>query len=492
LEEDLLLLVAGGLLFLAVAGAWAASRVSVPTLVAFLGVGMLIGSDGLGIVDLGFEDADLVRKIGVVCLAAILFEGGLTTRIDHARQVALPAVVLGTVGVVVTAVVVGATARVLFDLSWSEGLLLGAVVGSTDAAAVFATLRTTGVQPKLGTTLEAESGVNDPMAVALTIGLISWVSAPDYGALDMALLLLHELGLGLVMGVAIGLAAAWAFARLPEQLAPFAPIFSLACAAIGFGAPAVAGGSGFLAVYLVGVLFGNVTSPHHGTVASFHEGFAFLSQIGLFIVLGLLVFPSDLVGVIGTGLILAAVLTLVARPLAVLISTAPFAFTMQERALISWAGLRGAVPIVLATFPLSEGLSESPTIFNAVFFVVLASVLLQGTTLATVAERLGLAEERPPTHQQPIDPHIMRSLGSDAFEYVVQPDDEVAGMHVRDLGLPDGALVALIIRDGEAIPPRGSTVIEPDDRLYIIAHGDVHEEVLRRLAARGAHARPQD
>jgi potassium/hydrogen antiporter len=240
------------------------------------------------------------------------------------------------------------------------------------------------------------------------------------------------------------------------------------------------------------VLFGNATSPHRATVASFHEGIAFLSQIVLFIVLGLLVFPHQLTGVIVPGLILAAVLTLLARPLAVAVSTIGFPFSLQERALLSWAGLRGAVPIVLATFPLSEGLAESETIFNAVFFVVLVSVLLQGTTLSTVADRLGLADERPAQHQAPIDPHVMRSLGSDAFEYVVGPDDEVAGTFVRDLRLPEGALVALIIRDGEAIPPRGSTEIEPGDQLYIIAHGDVQKEVLERLAARGAHAKPQE
>jgi cell volume regulation protein A len=488
--EDELLLVTGGLLFLAVGAAWAASRISVPTLVAFLGLGMLLGSDGVGGIE--FSDAGLAREIGVICLVAILFEGGLTTRISDTRPVAVPAVLLGTVGVVVTAVVIGAAARVLFDLSWSEGLLLGAVVGSTDAAAVFATLRQTGVRPRLGAALEAESGINDPMAVALTLGLISWVSEPDYGAWDMALLLVQQLGIGLVFGVVIGVAAAWAFARLPERLAPFAPIFSLACAAVGFGAAAIVGGSGFLAVYLVGVLFGNATSPHRGTVASFHEGIAFLSQIVLFIVLGLLVFPSDLIGVIVSGVILAAVLTLVARPLAVAISTLGFSFSMQERALLSWAGLRGAVPIVLATFPLSEGLAESETIFNAVFFVVLVSVLLQGTTLSWVAERLGLAEDRPLHHNAPIDPHVMRSMGSDALEYVVQEGDDVAGTPVRELRLPEGALVAVIIRGDEAIPPRGSTVIQPGDRLYIIARGEVQQEVMERLAAWGAEPKQQE
>jgi potassium/hydrogen antiporter len=488
--EDQLLLVAGGLLFLAVGAAWTASRLSVPTLVAFLGLGMLLGSDGPGGID--FTNAELAREIGVVCLVAILFEGGLTTRIGDTRPVAAPAILLGTAGVVVTALVVGAAAVALFDLSWSEGLLLGAVVGSTDAAAVFSTLRTTGVRPRMSAVLEAESGVNDPMAVALTLGLISWVSDPGYGVLDMAVLLVKQLGIGLVFGLAIGLTAAWAFERLPDRLAPFAPIFSLACAAVGFGAAGIVGGSGFLAVYLVGVLFGNARSPHLGSVASFHEGIAFLSQIVLFVVLGLLVFPHQMAGVIVPGVVLALVLALVARPLAVAVSTTGFGFSLQERALVSWAGLRGAVPIVLATFPLSEGLGESTTIFNAVFFVVLVSVLLQGTTLPVVAARLGLAHDRRHTQQAPIDPHVIRSLGSDAFEYVVEEGDDVAGMHVRDLKLPEGALVALIIRRGEAIPPRGRTVIEPGDHLFIIARGEVQDEVLGRLAARGAEATRQE
>jgi potassium/hydrogen antiporter len=388
--EDRLFLV-GGVLALSVLGAVLARRLRVPVLVLFLGVGMLLGSDGPG--GIYFDDAELTRTIGVLGLIAILFEGGLTSPWRAVRPVLVPAFLLSTVGVVVTAAIVGVAARWLFDLSWPASFLLGAVVGSTDAAAVFATLRFTRIRRPVVSLLSVESGLNDPMAVALTLGLIAWLTKPAYGVGDVLLLLLRQLGLGLVVGLALGRLAALLLPRLPSDLAPFAPVASVAAAALAFGGAEELGASGFLSVYLVALFIGNTPMPLRRAIVTFHEGLAFLAQVTLFIVLGLLVFPSRLDSVALAALALAIVLTVVARPAAVVVSTLGRRFDARERAFLSWAGLRGAVPIVLATFALSENVAESDTIFNAVFFVVLVSALVQGLTLEPLARRLGLTSD---------------------------------------------------------------------------------------------------
>ena len=365
-----------------------------PLLVTFLGIGMLLGSDGVG--GIYFDDAQLARSIGIVGLIAILFEGGLTTSWSDLRPVIAPAAMLSTVGVAISAVVTAAAAHELFSFSWSKSLLLGAVVGSTDAAAVFATLRFTRLRRRLATLLAVESGANDPMAVALTLGLIAWVEHSDYGVDDFALLLVRQFAFGLVVGIALGVIASRLLRRLPTDLAPFASVASIGTAALAYGVAASLDGSGFLAVYLVALWVGNTPMPLRRTIVIFHEGLAFLAQVVLFIVLGLLVFPSQLADVALSGLALTAVLLFAGRPLAVVAALTPFGYRLREQLFLSWAGLRGAVPIVLATFALSAEVSGSATIFNAVFFVVLVSTLAQGMTLEPFARRLGLATEEQP------------------------------------------------------------------------------------------------
>src|SRR6186713_1731004 len=341
-----MLLLVGGVLAGSILVAFGAARVGVPSLVAFLALGMLLGSDGPGGIE--FDDAELARTVGVIGLAAILFEGGLSTSWRRLRQVAVPAALLSTVGVAVTTVLTGFAAHGLFDLTWLESYLLGAVVASTDAAAVFATLRFTHIRRRLARTLEAETGGNDPMAIALTLGLIAWIESPDtYGLGNLVLLVVRQLGLGLVVGIALGAAATWIFARLPDSIGPFAPVATLAAVGIAFGAADVIGGSGFLAVYLVGLAIGSTPSRYRRALVGFHEGLAFVAQVVLFVVLGLLVFPHDLPGVALSGLAIAFVLAFVARPVAVWVSTAFSDYTNPERLLLGWAGLRGAVPIVL-------------------------------------------------------------------------------------------------------------------------------------------------
>ncbi len=473
MEVGTLLLLVGAILAGSMAVAVGAARVGVPSLVAFLALGMLLGSDGPGGID--FDDAELARTVGIAGLAAILYEGGLSTSWRRLRRVAVPAALLATVGVVATAVLAGVAAHSLFDLSWLESVLLGAVVASTDAAAVFATLRFTHIRRRVARTLEAETGLNDPVAIALTIGLIHWIERPSFDFLDLLLVIVRQLGLGLVVGVVLGAAAMWFFARLPHSIGAFAPVASVATAALSFGAADVIGGSGFLAVYLVGLAVGSTPSRYRRQLVAFHEGLAFLAQVAMFVVLGLLVFPSDLPAVALPGLVLAALLVVVIRPAAVWIATAFSNFSARERALLGWAGLRGAVPIVLASFVLSSDVPEADTIFNATFFVVVVSTLVQGTTLEWVAERLALVDPRPAVAAPPLEVDALGSL--ELVEFDVAGDHAIAGAVVRELGLPRIALIAVVARGPDTIPPRGSTVIQPGDRLFVLAPRTIRPEL---------------
>jgi cell volume regulation protein A len=466
MDEGLVVLVVGAILAVSVAGALGAARTGLPVLVAFLALGMLLGSDGPGGIE--FDDAELTRQVGTIGLGLILYEGGLQTSWRRLREVAVPAALLSTVGVVVTTLVTGAAAHELVDLSWLEAFLLGGVVASTDAAAVFATLRTTHIRRRLARTLEAESGGNDPMAIALTLGLIAWIEHPGtYGLGNLTVLVLRQISLGLVVGIGLGAAATWVFARIPSSIGAFAPAASIAAAALSFGAAATVGGSGFLAVYLVGLAVGSTPSRYRRQLVAFHEGVAFVAQVGLFVLLGLLVFPHELPPVALSGLALALVLVLVARPLAVWVSTALSRYNARERSLLGWAGLRGAVPIVLATFVLSSNVAHNNKIFNAVFFVVVVSALIQGTTLEWVATRLGLVSQAPPVPETLLDAEPLRRL--ELVEFSVAPGHAINGSAVRELGLPRDTIVAVIDRRRESIPPRGSTVIEAGDRLFVLA-----------------------
>jgi len=306
------------------------------------------------------------------------------------------------------------------------------------------------------------------MAIALTLGLIAWIEQPgNYGFENLSLLVVRQIGLGLLVGVALGVAAARIFGNLPPSIGAFAPVASLAVASLAFGAADVIGGSGFLAVYLVGLAVGSTPSRYRRQLVAFHEGLAFLAQVALFVVLGLLVFPSELPEIALSGLALALLLVLVVRPAAVWASTALSPFENRERLLLGWAGLRGAVPIVLATFVLSSDVREANTIFNVVFFVVVVSMIVQGTTLEWLAGRLGLLSSAPPSHNPPLEVGHQSKL--DLVDFVVSHDHAIAGSAVREVGLPRSAIIAVVTRGDETIPPRGSTVIQPGDRLLVLA-----------------------
>jgi cell volume regulation protein A len=474
MDEGLVLLLVGAILAASIVLALGAARTGLPVLVVFLALGMLLGSEGPGGIE--FTDSELARRVGMVGLALILYEGGLQTSWRRLRQIVVPAALLSTVGVVVSALLTGVAAYWLFDLSWLESVLLGAVVAATDAAAVFATLRSTHIRRTLARTLEAESGGNDPTGIALTLGLIAWIERPDsYGITDLSLLIIQQIGLGLLVGVALGAAAIWVFGRLPHSIGAFAPVASVAAGALSFGAADVIGGSGFLAVYLVGLAVGSTPSRYRRQLVAFHEGLAFLAQVAIFIVFGLLVFPSELLDVALPGVALALLLMLVIRPAAVLASTLFTGHTRSDRLLLGWAGLRGAVPIVLATFVLSSDVSHKNTIFNAVFFVVVVSTVVQGTTLEWVAGRLGLLTAAPPMHEAPLEVGPLTQL--ELVDFVVEGNHAIAGSAVRELGLPRSALIAVVTRGSDTIPPRGSTIVASGDRLFVLVPRKLRAEL---------------
>jgi potassium/hydrogen antiporter len=466
MAEGHLILVAGALLSAALLASLLAGRLRVPGLVLFLGVGMAVGSDGLGWLD--FDDYRLARDIGVVALALILFEGGLSAGWDRILPVLGAGASLALLGTLVTAAIAGLAATALFGFGTLEGLLLGAIVASTDGAAIFGLLRASALRARLAHVLEAEAGFNDPVAVLLVLGFIAWIQQPGYGVGDMAWLLVRQLGIGLGVGLAVGAVGVQAFRRVRLQTAGLYPVASVAIAALAYGAAASLHGSGFLAVYLAGLALGGATVPAKRTVLAFHDGLAWVAQLTMFVVLGLLVFPGQLGAVALKGTALALILVLVARPLATVVATAPIRFGAAERAVLAWAGLRGAVPVVLATFPVIAGVRHSLEFFNVVFFAVVLSTLLQGSTFESLARRLGMTSPAPPQPSPIAEGATIRSLGAEVLEYAVEAGDAAAGARVRELGLPRDALVNLIVRHGEAIPPRGSTRLETGDRLHVL------------------------
>jgi cell volume regulation protein A len=466
-----LILVAGSLLAAGIGASLLAARLRLPGLVLFLLLGMAIGSDGTGWID--FSDYELARTIGVIALVLILFEGGLTSGYLEIRPVLRPALSLAVLGTIATAVVTGLAASWLLDFSLLEGLLLGSILAATDGAAVFALLRGSTLRRKLARTLEAESGFNDPVAILLVLGFIEWIQQPGYGIADMAWLFVHELGIGLVVGVAVGAGAVWTFRRLSLETVGLYPVASIAAAGIAYGGAAIIDGSGFLAVYLAGLALGGAQIPARRTITAFHEGVAWVAQITLFLSLGLLAFPSQLGDVLVEGTLVALVVAFVARPLATALATAFDRFSARERLVLGWAGLRGAVPVVLATFPVISGVTHSLEFFNIVLFVVLVSTLVQGSTFERLGQALGMTTAQPALPQPLAETGTIRALGAEVVEYVVGEGDAIVGLPVRELGLPREALVSVIVRDNEAILPRGSTRVEAGDRLNVVVRQEV-------------------
>jgi cell volume regulation protein A len=471
MPDGQLILVAGALLCAALAASLLAGRIRVPGLVLFLGLGMAIGSDGLDWIEFG--DYERARTIGVVALALILFEGGLSAGFREIRPVLGVSIALAILGTLLTAVIAGFAAAWLFDLSTLEGMLVGSIVSATDGAAIFALLRGSTLRRKLARTLEGEAGMNDPVAVLLVVGFIDWIQKPDYGVIDMLGLFAQQIGIGLAAGLGVGWLAVQGLRRARLATAGLYPVATIATAALAFGAADSLHGSGFLAVYLAGLTLGSAQIPAKSTVTTFHQGLAWVGQLTMFLVLGLLVFPSQLGPVLLEGTALALVLVLVARPFATWVATLGSGFDWHEKLVLGWAGLRGAVPVVLATFPVIEHVPRSLEFFNIVFFAVIVSTLLQGTTFEPLAHRLGVTTSEPALPRPLTEAGTIRRLGAEVVEYPVGPEDAVVGRRVRQIGLPREALLNVIVRGGQAIPPRGSTTIEAGDRLHVLVRQEV-------------------
>jgi cell volume regulation protein A len=462
-------------------------RFGIPALLLFLVIGMLAGSDGPG--GIAFDDADLTLQAGSVALAFILFSGGLDTRWQLVRPVLLPGISLVTVGTIVTAAVAGVAASVIFDFPLLVGLLVGVIVSPTDAAAVFSVLRarSIGLRRGLRPLLEFESASNDPMAVILTIGLIELILTPEASPATMVLLFLREVTLGSVIGIVLAYGAIWLMNRLRLEYEGLYPVLTVAFVLLIFSAATAVEGSGFLAVYLAAVTMSRHRLIHKRSITRFHDGVGWLMQIAMFLLLGLLVFPSELPSVALPGLGLAMALMFLARPLAVVVALLPFHFTWKDRALVSWVGLRGAVPIVLATFPLAAGVESAGVIFHAVFFVVFLSVAVQGTTISLVANWLGLGKNTVESDR----PELI--TGGDALRSLVDipvPEGSwVNGKRIVELDLPPGAWVTLVTRHDHHLVPQGPTVLYAGDRLTVLASRAEAERIHASLARDGSQVR---
>lgn len=466
---EYILVGASVLLLLSVLASKASTRLGIPALLLFLLIGMLAGSDGPG--GIYFDDPRLAQSMGVMALAFILFAGGLDTHWESVRPVVWRGVALSTLGVFLTALLVGWFARIVLDFSLLEGLLLGAVVSSTDAAAVFSVLRAKRVslRGQLKPLLELESASNDPMAVFLTIGFIHLLTNPTATAVDLVPKLFVQMALGAIMGYGIGKGMIFLVNRLRLESEGLYPVLTLSFVLLAYGATTSLGGNGFLAVYVAGLVTGKSDFIHKKSLMRFHDGLAWLMQIAMFLTLGLLVFPSRLVPVVGDGLLVAMFLMLLARPLSVFVSLLPIKMSFKEKAMISWVGLRGAAPIILATFPLLAGIAKADMIFNLVFFIVLTSVLLQGTSIPLFARWLGVAAPLAAKRQYPLEFLPTSSTKSNLVELQVPSNSLVVGKRILELGLPKGALVVLISRKEEFIVPSGGTSLEAGDTMLVLA-----------------------
>lgn len=467
-HADGFLLAAGVLLLVSLVVSRLGGRLGIPGLLLFLGVGMVAGSDGVGI---QFSDYRLAQALGTVALCFILFQGGLGTNWAHTRPVVKKGLSLVTLGVLITAGVMAAAVHFAFGWPWLPAWLLGAIVSSTDASAVFSVLkeRQLGLKGDIAPLLEFESGGNDPMAVFLTVGILELMAHPDQTVLDIIPLFMQEMLLGAVLGVLLGRAALLALSRFQLQFEGLYSVLSLALALTIFSATATLGGSGFLAIYIAGVIIGNAEFLHKRTVLSFHDGLAWIMQVAMFLTLGLLVNPHELLPTAGLALACALILVFLARPLSVYLGLALAHMPLNEKSMVAWVGLRGAVPIVLATFPLVAGIPQAHALFNIVFFIVLTSVLLQGTTLTWVARFLGVRETLP-VHATPPISYTPTGQGKNSMvEVEVMPGSSAEGQRIMDLKLPQEALIILVHRAGEYLIPKGATELLAGDSVLILA-----------------------
>ncbi|MFP5519437.1 MAG: potassium/proton antiporter [Bdellovibrionia bacterium] len=476
MTAELIISVGATLLLLSVITSKLLGRFGVPSLLVFLAIGMLAGSEGIG--GIYFDNALAAQTLGSIALVFILFSGGLDTDIQKIKPVLKEGILLSTVGVVITTTAIGGFAVFLLEWSWLEGLLLGSIMSSTDAAAVFSALRsrTNRLKKNVSALLELESGSNDPMAVVLTILLIQLLGGKEINGLDAIL----DIVLQFLLGGAFGFFWAKAYSRLFNKLhleyEGLYPVLSISLMLMLFFISQKLGANGYLAVYICGIFLSDKQFVSKSSTVFFHDGMAWVMQIAMFLALGLLVFPTRLVPVAASGLLLATFLIFVARPIGVYISMWGSKFSNKEKLLVSWVGLRGSVPIILATFPFVASIEKADAIFNIVFFVVFASVLFQGTTIKPVAKFLGLLEKKTTPRRPPeVD------FEQETLSLQISPNSPLVGKNLVEVQLPEGVLVVLIQRGTQKIIPRGSTLVEAHDVLLVMADKTFHQELIAKF-----------
>ncbi|MEE1755833.1 potassium/proton antiporter [Streptomyces sp. SP18CS02] len=475
-----LLFICSLVLLVAVAAVRISSRSGLPSLLLYLGIGIAIGQDGIG--NVAFDNAELTQVIGYAALVVILAEGGLGTKWKEIRPALPAAAVLSTAGVAVSVGVTAMAAHYLVGLDWRQALIIGAVVSSTDAAAVFSVLRKVPLPSRVTGVLEAESGFNDAPVVILVVAFST------AGPVDSWYLLVGKIALELAIGAAIGLAVgfvgSFGLRHVALPASGLYPIAVMAIAVVAYAAGAMAHGSGFLAVYLASVVLGNAKLPHAPANRGFAEGLGWIAQIGMFVLLGLLVTPTELVDDFWPAVMIGLVLTVVARPLSVLVSLLPFRIPWQEQALMSWAGLRGAVPIILATIPMVSGIEGSEKLFNIVFVLVVVYTLVQGPTLPWLARalHLGASDEAADLG---VESAPLERLRGHLLSVAIPDRSRMHGVEVGELRLPPGAAVTLVVRDDKSFVPAPTTVLRRGDELLVVATDPVRDAAERRLRAVG-------
>ncbi|GAB4071863.1 potassium/proton antiporter [Barrientosiimonas marina] len=459
------------------------TRLGLPSLVLFLFVGMLLNDFFY------FDNVKLTQLIGIMALIIILFEGGSQTKWNNMRPVLAPAGVLATVGVLLTSLITGLAAYYILDLSMLQGMLLGAIVGSTDAAAVFSVLGSKNINKRLTAILEAESGTNDPMAVFLTVSFITLIQVPDSTIWTAIGGFFVQMGVGLVLGLLFGRLSVLLINNIKLDVSGMYPLLALGSAVMTYGVTDYLSGSGFLAVYVMGIIVGNSDLMHKFAIVRFNEGFAWMMQIIMFIFLGMLVFPGDLLEVGWQGILLAIILMFVARPVATSLCMIFFKYSPREQLFLSWTGLKGAVPIVLATYPIVADVENAQIIFNAVFFVVLISALVQGSTLSPLATKLGLTEERNDFDSSGFEMINLGDTNSEIMKLPISKTAPVVQSTLNDMMLPNDTLVIGVVRNDELVTPDGDTTIEAGDVLFVLS--DKNQRAKVRQAFLGKKAKKE-
>lgn len=465
-----LILLGAILLFLSIIASKTSGRLGVPSLIIFMGIGILTGIDGIG--KIPFNDFEAIQKLGTLALIFILFSGGIDTKMESVGPIMWKGVSLATIGVIVTAGVTGLFVWRLTEFTLLEGLLLGSIISSTDAAAVFSILRSKniGLRGRLRPLLELESGSNDPIAFFLTISFIQLITLEAFGFWNVLLQFIIQMSLGLVYGYLMGRASVWIINKIKLDYEGLYPVMVLALVLFTYAMTAFGFGNGFLAVYVMAVVMGNSSFIHKKSLMKFYDGQAWLMQIIMFIALGLLVNPHEIIPVMGVGLAVSVFLMLVARPIGVFTSLILFRMKVKEMLFISWVGLRGAVPIIFATFAVTAGIEKSSLIFNIIFFIVITSVALQGTTLMVVAKWLHLDKSITAARHYPLEIELTDSFRKQLVEVSIPENCPQANKRVVDLGFPRNALIVMIERNKQYITPNGSTVILPGDNLLVMTN----------------------